>query len=236
VAGGGGEPKPSPGGRSGETPPRQLREAGVVVRWSWRRGLPRQERLPPRQPQHRHRRRHPPPPPPPPAPAPRREEEAAAAAGSSRPPMRREPRSEIEIFYGTNRARPTACSRLSTVKWDSPRACQPNSFYTGDPARRDESHPDDLEVGRFKVSSRRTIKGGSSNARRCYNRVAPRRPGAGRVISELSSFGTDYDAWVRAVQGTRQARRLHLRARLQHELRVCRAPGRTIGVRPRNRP
>src|SRR5262245_24017230 len=77
-----------------------------------------------------------PPPPPPPAPAPPGVPVGApasrgskAAAKTARPVSRRAPRSEIEIFYGTNRARRATCDQQSTVRWNSPAACQPNTFY-----------------------------------------------------------------------------------------------------------
>ena len=153
-----------------------------------------------------------PPPPPPPA-APREDEPVAAtplpefpaaAAAPSRPIARRAPRSEIEIFYGTNRARSSTCAGAATVKWDSSPACRPNSFYTGSPARRDEGGAGDLEVGRFKVTFPPGHQPGIIERPLTVLTIQLRAEAPSRdvVISELASSGTDYDAWVRAVKAT----------------------------------
>ena len=205
VAGGGGEPKAAPGGRSGETAaPGAPGGRGGAGRGG---GAPTAG-APPAAPASA-----PPPPPPPPAPDAPRAEEAAAevdrpdvpatSAGPSRPAGRRAPRSEIEIFYGTNRARRSTCDQASTVKWNSSPACRPNSFYTGDPARRDERHPDDLEVGRFRVAFPPDHQPGIIERPTVLTIELGREdPSRHVVISELSSFGTDYEAWVRAVKGS----------------------------------
>lgn len=122
----------------------------------------------------------------------------ARGAGPARPATR-PPRSEIEIFYGTNRARRSTCEQTTTVKWDSPPACRPNSFYVGEPSRRDDS----LEVGRFKVSFPPNHQPGQIERPRVFTiEWRGEDPLRDVLISDLSSFGTDYDAWVRAVKAT----------------------------------
>ena len=95
------------------------------------------------------------------------------------------------------------CEQIATVKWDSSSPCRPNSFYTGEPARRDQGHPDDLEVGRFKVAFPPNHQGGNIERRWVVTlNLRPEDPARDVVLSEISSFGNDYDAWVRAVKGT----------------------------------
>ena len=126
------------------------------------------------------------------------------APAAARPRSRLAPRSEVEIFYGTNRARLSTCDRSRTVRWDTSGSCRPNTFYTGSQTHRDAGRVDELEVGSFKVAFPPGHQPGNIERPLSIFTIDLRREDPSRdvVISELSSFGTDYDAWVRAVKST----------------------------------
>lgn len=110
----------------------------------------------------------------------------------------------VKVFYGTNRARSRECAQTSASSAAANAPCRPDRFYGGSPARVGPTRADELEVGDFTVTFPPDHETGEIERPFSVFSISLRDEDPSRdvVISELSSSGTDYDAWVRDVKAT----------------------------------
>jgi esterase/lipase superfamily enzyme len=114
----------------------------------------------------------------------------------------------VKVFYGTNRARSAVCQNIESTTWDAETGCTPNDFYSSrDPAAWGASPAESgLEVGTLTVTFPPEHETGYIERPPRIFTIPLRRedPTKDVVISELKSFSSDYEAWVREVQATRR--------------------------------
>jgi esterase/lipase superfamily enzyme len=88
----------------------------------------------------------------------------------------------------------------SVTSTDTP-PCRPDRFYSGLPARVSAARPDELEVGTLTVTFPPGHQTGAiERPLTIFSFSRDEDPARDIVISELSSSGSDYDAWVRQVR------------------------------------
>jgi hypothetical protein len=108
----------------------------------------------------------------------------------------------VSVYYGTNRARLGECDLVMTAAWNG--TCRPDHFYGPRPASLTPGRQNELEVGTFTVTIPPGHETGTIERPRSFFSIdlEAEDPARHVVISELSSFGSEYDAWARAVKST----------------------------------
>lgn len=110
----------------------------------------------------------------------------------------------VRLFYGTNRDRIEPCTHEVEVRWQGRGKCQPSNFFGGFLSKGSGGKGEGLEVGTLTVTFPPGHAVGKIERPLQIFTVSFRSedPEIDVVISELSSFGSDHEAWVRELKMT----------------------------------